>query len=385
MFSPLPVIVYVPFAASNSMVPLCSTFPTSPVPSKIPTAPDSAASTETPSLHHPQAAANSNTTKHTTTHIFRLPLSMEFLLGRKRQLWSRIPSLSMQSALRVPLPLVFCLYLRLKTYNFSRPARLTRINRQVLPSLSRSCLPLLVNPLFPTPIRLKYSATVASHLPLPIRLRPGPTKVFRGSADDKSKWGRSASRALAVPKSNRGAPHVCSRCLKRSIPSPELLIRKIQRTEFQAGISATRPGPSVGQSLPGSVRPCLPSNQQCASPFFFLFLERPRFCLQPTGYRPQIRQPLRCPAALHHCPAGSPIFRRLWPPSSPPPSSLRRLGHFLQLSEFSRTAFLPGRPGSAIRQSFQRPICLRFPATGIRSAWLCANHFRHFLFFLRLE
>jgi hypothetical protein len=80
MFSPLPAIVYVPFAASNSTLPLCSTFPTSPELSKIPTAPPSAAFTEIPGVHFLPATANTNPTKHTTTQIFLRPLSMQFLL-----------------------------------------------------------------------------------------------------------------------------------------------------------------------------------------------------------------------------------------------------------------------------------------------------------------
>src|SRR6516225_7868557 len=38
-------------------------------------------------------------------------------------------------------------------------------------------------------------------------------------------------------------------------------------------------------------------------------------------------------------------------------------------------AFLPTRPGSAIRQSLPGPISLRLSSTGIRSAWRRGHHF----------
>src|SRR4029077_14132765 len=77
MFSPLPAIVYVPFAASNSTLPLRSICPTSPVPSKIPTAPPSAASTEVTRVHLLRTPATTHATTHATANIFRRPLSIE--------------------------------------------------------------------------------------------------------------------------------------------------------------------------------------------------------------------------------------------------------------------------------------------------------------------
>src|SRR6516225_11115295 len=77
MFSPLPAMVYVPFAASNSTLPLCSTFPTSPVPSKIPTVLFPGASAEITRVHLPNVTLSINATTHHTAHIFRLPPSIE--------------------------------------------------------------------------------------------------------------------------------------------------------------------------------------------------------------------------------------------------------------------------------------------------------------------
>jgi hypothetical protein len=114
--------------------------------------------------------------------------------------------------------------------------------------------------------------------------------------------GRIASRALALPKSTGGAPHVCSRSLKRSF------------------------------SNPGSLN----STQQRPWPFFFLHLQRPRLCLQSTGHRSQSRQSLRRPEGLRQRSAGSSVFRSV---RALPRSSFRGLARFLHFSEFSWTTF----------------------------------------------
>lgn len=115
---------------------------------------------------------------------------------------------------------------------------------------------------------------------------------------------RIASRALALPKSTRGASHVCSCSLKRTFSSP------------------------------GS----LGSTQQCLWSFFFLHLQRLCFCVQPTGHRSQIRQSLRCPEGLRHRSAGSAVFRSA---RALPSSSFRWLAHFLHFSEFLGQLFSP--------------------------------------------
>ena len=123
-------------------------------------------------------------------------------------------------------------------------------------------------------------------------------------------------RARCARKSNKGAPHVCSRCLKRSIPSPEFLIRKIQFTEFQAGISATRPGPSSLATSPRLSQTLPPFKPAMSQPF--LLLPPPRTAsLLPSADRPRTSNPATSPLPSRTTPRSSGISESSAAPGHP--------------------------------------------------------------------
>jgi hypothetical protein len=253
----------------------------------------------------------------------------------------------------------------LKTYSFSRPARLTRINRQVLPSLSRSCLPLLVNPLFPTPIGLKITPPPwPLTCPSPFVFDPVPLKF---SADQPmTNLNGGAARAARSLCRNLTAE------LRMSVPAvlnalfqvPNFLSAKSNAQSFQQEFQ------QLGQDLQSGnlsqAQSDLASLQTSNVPALSSFSSSNGLASAFSQLAIDLRSGNLSAARQDYTTI-------ILPPARTLPPALRTLS----------SSFSPCRPGSAIRQSF--PICLRFPATGIRSAWLCATHFRHFLFFLRLE
>ena len=122
-------------------------------------------------------------------------------------------------------------------------------------------------------------------MPLTIRLRPGPpTKAFRGSADDNSKWGRIAIRALAVPNPKEELRMSVPAILNALFQIPDFLPAKSNANTFkqefqQLGQDLRSGNLSQAQSDLAAFQP-----SNVPAPFFSL-LQRPSI----NCHRSQIR------------------------------------------------------------------------------------------------